>query len=313
MLDKNSESQVHVARSRSRGQAPASPSDSSEIGLIRDEGADRFDDRAGRVAGRRRVRHRSHQDRRFAEPAVPFQFQGLQAVRGGDETLPGDRVRRAGRGRGQDAAGAREPRKAPRHGHRPAAGRGRARPGIAVLGAAGAGARQTAGGAVPVRTAGRCGLRQVRRDRQDQRDHPRQAVVGRRHAGAGRAVAGAGRWSPATSSHGDRRHPQDHGRRSLRQRTQRPAVRRAGHAARNPQRGRARRPDLQHPRHSGRLHHRDHLLPQDLVHDRRRVPADDRDPARARRARLGQFQSQHVPQRDDAAHHGDQLLRTRCS
>ena len=71
----------------------------------------------------------------------------------------------------------------------------------------------------------------------------------------------------------------------------------------------ARRADLQHPRHSGRLHHRDHLLPQDIVHDRRGVPADHRDPARARRPRLGQFQSQHVPERDDAAHHGDQLLR----
>ena len=45
-----------------------------------------------------------------------------------------------------------------------------------------------------------------------------------------------------------------------------------------------------------------------IVHGRRRVPADDRDPARARRARLGQFQPQHVPERDDAADHGDQLL-----
>ena len=42
-------------------------------------------------------------------------------------------------------------------------------------------------------------------------------------------------------------------------------------------------------------------------------PADHRDPARARRPRLGRFQSQHVPERDDAAHHGDQLLRIRCS
>ena len=45
----------------------------------------------------------------------------------------------------------------------------------------------------------------------------------------------------------------------------------------------------------------------------RRVPADHRDPAGARHPRLGRLQSQHVPQRDDAAHHGDQLLRTRCS
>ena len=106
-----------------------------------------------------------------------------------------------------------------------------------------------------------------------------------------------------------RRNPQGHGRGSRRQRAQRGTVRRAGDAARNPQRGRARRADLQHRRHSGRLHHRDHLLPQDIVHGGGGVPADDRDPARARRPRLGQFQSQHVPERDDAAHHGDQLLR----
>src|SRR5712672_3069548 len=38
------------------------------------------------------------------------------------------------------------------------------------------------------------------------------------------------------------------------------------------------------------------------------VPADHRDSACARRPRLGQLQSQHVPQRDDASHHGDQFL-----
>ena len=92
------------------------------------------------------------------------------------------------------------------------------------------------------------------------------------------------------------------------QRAQRPALRRSRHAARDPQRGQARRADLQHPRHSGRLHHRDHLLPQDIVHGGRGLSADHRDPARARRPRLGRFQSQHVPERDDAAHHGDQLL-----
>ena len=37
--------------------------------------------------------------------------------------------------------------------------------------------------------------------------------------------------------------------------------------------------------------------------------AADRDPARARRARLARFPPQHVPERDDAADHGDQLLR----
>ena len=96
-------------------------------------------------------------------------------------------------------------------------------------------------------------------------------------------------------------------------RAQRGIVGRSGDAARNPQRGRARRLDLQHPRHPGRLHHRHHLLPQGIVHDRGRFPAADRDPARARRPRLGAFQPQYVPERDDAADHGDQFFRTRCS
>ena len=170
-----------------------------------------------------------------------------QAIRGGDQALPVDRIRRAGRGRGQDAAGARQSRKAARPRHRPATRRRRARPDLAVLGAPGAGARQAAGGAVSRRTAGRRRLRQVHRDRQNQRDHPRQAAVGRRHAGADRAVARSRRSSAATGSNNDdRRNPQDHGRRSRRHRADRAAVRRAGHAARDPQRGRARRADLQH-------------------------------------------------------------------
>ena len=87
-----------------------------------------------------------------------------QAVRGGDEALPVQRVRRAGGGRGQDPAGARQPRKAARPRHRPAAGRRHARPDLAVLGAAAAGARQAAGGAVSQRTARGRGLRQVHPD-----------------------------------------------------------------------------------------------------------------------------------------------------
>ena len=167
------------------------------------------------------LRHRAHQDRRLAQPVVPLQFQGIPAIRGGDQALPGDRIRRAGRGRGQDAAGAREPRKAARHGHRPATGRWRARPGFAVLGAPGAGARQAAGGAVPAGTAARRRLRQVHRDRQIQRDHSRQAVVRGRHAGADRAVARARHRRQQQARQDDRRYPQDHGRRSRRQRAQR--------------------------------------------------------------------------------------------
>ena len=41
----------------------------------------------------------------------------------------------------------------------------------------------------PSGTAGRGGLRQIHRDREGQRDHSRQAVVRGRHAGADRAVA----------------------------------------------------------------------------------------------------------------------------
>ena len=189
MLEKNTESQVHV-------EAIEEAADRHEHRLRarahragRGQGADPVLHRSGGAADRRDLRHRAHQDRRLAEPVVPFQFQGLQAIRGGDQALPGDRIRRAGRGRRQDAAGARKSREDPRHGHRPATGRRRARPGLAVFGAPGAGARQAAGGAVPARTAGRRGLRQIRRDREGERDHSRQAVVRGRHAGADRAVA----------------------------------------------------------------------------------------------------------------------------
>ena len=50
------------------------------------------------------VRHRAHQGRQFAQPAVPLRHAGVPAIRGGDQALPVERVRRAGRGRGQDAA-----------------------------------------------------------------------------------------------------------------------------------------------------------------------------------------------------------------
>ena len=43
------------------------------------------------------------------------------------------------------------------------------------------------------------------------------------------------------------------------------------------------------------------------------APPLHRHPAGARRARLARFPAQHVPQRDDAADHGDQLLRLACS
>ena len=51
------------------------------------------------------------------------------------------------------------------------------------------------------------------RDRQDQRDHPRQAFVGRRHAGADRAVARSGGGRLQQADQDRRRHPRaDEGR-----------------------------------------------------------------------------------------------------
>ena len=108
---------------------------------------------------------------------------------------------------------ARQPRKDARPGHRPATCRRHARPDLAVLGASGAGAGQAARGAVSRRTAARRRLRQIHRDRQNQRDHPRQAAVGRRHAGADRAVAGAVDRRQQRAEKDGRRNPQDHGRR----------------------------------------------------------------------------------------------------
>ena len=180
MLDKNSESRVHVEAI----EEPPPPGKSIAFGL----------ERMGLIAvkapivsmvilvvllvaalfGIQRIKIDDSLSQLFRSD-----FQGLQAVRGRHQALPGDRIRRAGRGRGQDADGPGEPRKDPRHGHRPAAGRGRARSGIAVFGAPGAGARQAAGRAVPARTAAGCRLRQVRRDRQSQRDHSRQAACRR--------------------------------------------------------------------------------------------------------------------------------------
>ena len=56
------------------------------------------------------------------------------------------------------------------------------------------------------------GLRQIRRDRQNQRDHSRQAALGGRHAGADRIVARARDRRQQQADQGDRRHAQDHGR-----------------------------------------------------------------------------------------------------
>ena len=59
-------------------------------------------------------------------------------------------------------------------------------------------------------------LRQVYRDRQIQRDHPRQTAVRRRHAGADRAVARARSRRRQQARQDDRRDPQADGRPILR-------------------------------------------------------------------------------------------------
>ncbi len=99
------------------------------------------------------------------------------------------------------------------------------------------------------------------------------------------------------------------GRGSRRCGTEGGAFRRSGDAARNPQRGRARQDSLQYDRVRRRLPHRDPFFPPRFLHDHRGWSAADRDIAGARRARLARFPPQYVPQRDDAADHGDQLLR----
>ena len=124
-------------------------------------------------------------------------------------------------------------------------------------------------------------------NRQNQRDHPRQAAVRRRHAGADRALAGAVDRRQQRAEKDDRRNPQDHGHRSRRYRAQQGIVGRAGDAARDPQRGRARRPDLQRRRHPGGMPDRDPVLPQGIVHDRGGVSAAARHSAVARHSRLG--------------------------
>ena len=134
----------------------------------------------GRAGDRRGVRRRAHQGRQFAQPAVPLRHARVPAVRGRDAALPVERVRRAGRGRGQDAAGARLAREAARSRHRPAADRRHARHHLAVLGAQAAGSRPDSRAALSRRRCRKARLRPADRAGEVERDHPRQAPVGGR-------------------------------------------------------------------------------------------------------------------------------------
>ena len=89
-------------------------------------------------------------------------------------------------------------------------------------------------------------------------DHPRQAVVRGRHAGADRAVARARRGRQQQAGKTVAISGSD-GRRPQRQRAQGRTIRRSVIPARNPQHDQARRADLQHPGILARLHHRNLL------------------------------------------------------
>ena len=151
-------------------------------------------------------------------------------------------------------------------------------------------------------------LRCAHQQGDEQRDHPRQAVVARRSAGADRAGArsGSGLDGPCE---GRGRSPQDGSRRPRRHRAQGRAVRRSGDAARYPQRHGARPHCLQCARLRRRLPHRHRVLPAGLVHADCGRAAAHRHPLVAWRAWLARLPPQHLPERDDAADHGDQLLR----
>ena len=92
---------------------------------------------------------RAHQGRQLAEPVVPLEQRRVPAIRGGRAAIPVERIRRARRGRGQDAARrANSIEKLRESGDRPAIDRRHARPDFAVLGAPAAGRRPAAGAAV---------------------------------------------------------------------------------------------------------------------------------------------------------------------
>ena len=157
-------------------------------------------------------------------------------------------------------------------------------------------------------------LRQVHRDREIQRDHSRQAVVRGRHARAGRAVAGAV----------DRRRQQAEQRPSAQIRK----VMDDDLAGTGLTKELSGVPVMQLEirnavERDGIIYNVAGILAGCLIailffrkrilHDHRGLPAAACDPVGIGRAGLGRFQPQHVPQRDDAADHGHQLLRIRCS
>ncbi len=207
-----------------------------------------------RDGDRRRVRHLAHQDRRFAEPAVPLQHHGIPAVRGGHQALPATEYDVLVGGRGQDAAAPRQSGKAARPGHRSATRRRHARSDLAVLGAQAAGERARFPAALfPA------DLPEGRAfDALISRVQSNEIIRGKLLSEDGTLALVVLALDPVDCrqqglEQDHRRNPQDHEPRISPIPGSRVALRRAGDAARNPQRGRARRSDLQHRRYPGGL------------------------------------------------------------
>ena len=139
------------------------------------------------------------QGRRLALRAVPHRHRGVPALRGDRPPLSLQRVRRAGRGRGQGPPEEAAARGLPPRHHRPAAGRRRGRPHLHALGARQAGRQRLCAADRARRAARRARVRRDHRGDAGQRHRQGQVPVARRRAGAGRhrarpqGGAGAGR------------------------------------------------------------------------------------------------------------------------
>ena len=179
--------------------------------------------------------------RRLPVRAVPHRYRGVPPLRGDRSPLPLERVRRPCRGRGQGPPPEAADRGLPPRHRRSAAGRRRGRRGLHAVGARQARRHRLCRAHRARRSSRRRSrLQHHHRGAESQRDRRRQVPVRRWRAGTGRAGARSQVRAGAGRQAGDRRH-----QRAARQGVRRhgPQVapdRRAGHAARDPQRGRAR-------------------------------------------------------------------------
>ena len=143
-----------------------------------------------------------------------------------------------------------------------------------------------------------------------QRHRQGQVPVARRRAGAGRASRSTARLVQEQGRQGGhRRHRRATCRRSWTGRPQVAPDGRAGHAARDPQRGGARPARLQRPGPAVRRHHRRDLLQARVADAAGGAAAGAGRAVVAGAAGLARLPPQPVPQRHDAARHGDGLCR----